>query len=62
MTTQRDHPYWGIERVELHEARRHARAERAKVVRELFAGLLWWRHKAVHLSAPEADLKVAHQH
>jgi hypothetical protein len=45
MTTESTHPYWGIRREELHEAKRRAHAERAKVVRQMFAALAAWRAK-----------------
>jgi hypothetical protein len=63
MTTLRSHPYWGIEPEELHEARRRASAERAKVVRQLFAALVSWSRKASDWRAStESSLKVAHEH
>ena len=63
MTTLRNHPYWGISRVELHDARRRAHAERAKAVRQLFAVLVSWRRKTPDRRAPaEPVLKVAHEH
>ena len=43
MTTLESQPYWGIPRVELHEARRRAHAERAKLVGQIFAALVTWR-------------------
>jgi hypothetical protein len=61
MTTLRSRPYWGIEPEELHEARRRASAERAKVVPQLFAALVSWRPKASDLRvSAEPALKVAH--
>lgn len=63
MTTPRSHPYWGIKPEELHEARRRAHAERAKVVHQLFAALVSWRRKASDWrAAAEPALKVAHEH
>ena len=63
MTTLRNHLFWGIKAEELHEARRRAHAERAKVVGQLFAALGSWRRKAPDRRAPaEPALEVAHEH
>jgi hypothetical protein len=43
MITLRTHPYWGIRPEELHEARRRANAERAKVIRQILTALIKWR-------------------
>ena len=45
MTTLSEHPYWGVSRVELHEARRLAEAERSAAIRQIFRALLAWRRK-----------------
>ena len=60
MTTTSNQPYLGISREELAEGRRLAHAERAKVVRAIFTGLMWWRWKAAEGPAPDAALKLAH--
>jgi hypothetical protein len=63
MTTLRRHPYWGIKPEELHEARRRAHEERAKVVRQLFAALVSWRREASDRRATSGStLKFAHEH
>jgi len=63
MTTLRSHPYWGIEPEELHEARRRASAERAKVVRQLFSALVSWPRKSYDWCASaQRTLRVAHEH
>ena len=59
MTTLRNHPYWGIPPEELHEARRRANAERAKVVRQIFTALVAWRHRRAERHAA-ARLNAAH--
>jgi hypothetical protein len=46
MNALRTHPYWGIPPEELHEARRRALVERAKVVQQLGEALASWRRKA----------------
>jgi hypothetical protein len=53
MTVQRSHPFWGIKPEELYEARLRAHAERAKVMRQLFAALVSWRRNATDLPARE---------
>ena len=63
MTVPRNHPYWGLRPEELHEARRRANAERAKVVRQILAALVSWRRKANDpRTGAEAALKIAHEH
>jgi len=59
MTTLRNHLYWGIPSEELHEARRRAHAERAKVVRQMFTALVSWRRKSAEHRA-SAELNPAH--
>ena len=56
-------PYRDITHVELHEARRRAEAERAAVIRQIFAALLSWRRKAAERRAAAGPtLKTAHRH
>ena len=59
MTTLRNDPYWGIRPEELHEARRRAHAERAKVVRQIFTALIKWRLWRAE-SRAAAELNPAH--
>jgi hypothetical protein len=63
MTTLRDHPYWGIARVELHEARRRAHSERAEVVRQLLRAMLPWRGSILNRAEPrEGALQLVQGH
>jgi hypothetical protein len=60
MTTPKSHPYWGIRPEELHEARRRAHAERAKVVRQMFTSLVSWRRRKSAEHRAAAGLGPAH--
>ena len=46
MTTLSSNPYWGISRVELHEARQRAEVQRAIAIRQIFTALVAWRRKS----------------
>jgi hypothetical protein len=59
MAILRNQPYWGIRSEELHEARRRAHAERAKVVRHILSVLVSWRRKSAERRAT-AELNPAH--
>jgi len=60
MTTLRSHPYWGIPREQLHEARRRAHTERAKVVRQILTTLVSWRPRKPLERRATAELNPAH--
>lgn len=60
MATLKSHPYWGIRSEELHEARRRAHAERAKVVRQILTSLVSWRRRKSAERRAAARLSPAH--
>ena len=60
MRTQALVGYGGYTPEEVHAIVRRAHAERAKALRQMFAGLLAWRRKAAErLDAADAGLKTA---
>ena len=63
MSTLPDNPYRNITPEELHVVIRRAHAERAKVLRQMFAALWAWRRKAAERrDAAAPGLKVARGH